>query len=493
MPRCVAVVAATLAALAAGGTTASAALRTASPGAGGDCVNSPCDIVAAINGAGANDDVVVTHGDYDVGATALSNSATNLNVHGVDGQPRPRILSTNADSLMISGAGSQVRHLEIDQSGPQLAFHAAFGFAGSLASDLVVRAAGQDANACTILGSATLRDTVCEAPGKDAGAISEFKMDASINAATFRNVTAFATGEGGIAMEAITGGTAGDTETITAVNSIFRGQPGHADLQASSGSGGPASIALQYSNYFFRSGNVTADSHTQFQVQPIFTAPGDYHQAPTSPTIDKGADNALNGQFDFDGDARVFRTTDIGADEFYPPPTVLTGPPAPIQTRGATLHGTVNPNSLATTYHFEFGTTTSYGSSTPAADAGTGTAGAPATAALTGLAPNTTYHYRLVATNPKGTSNGGDVSLTTLALTPPKKKVTCRVPKLKGLSLPKARRKLKAAHCRLGKVKRPKVKKRHGKRVRLVVKKQSPKAGKVLAKNSKVRVTLGPR
>jgi hypothetical protein len=262
----------------------------------------------------------------------------------------------------------------------------------------------------------------------------------------------------------------------------------------------PATITLDHSNFRLQSETpgpfgtqIHADQTNQRNSNPVFVADGDYHQAASSPTIDKGADNALNGQFDFDGDARVFRTTDIGADEFYPPPTVLTGAPTPIQTTGATLHGTVNPNSLATSYHFDFGTTTSYGSSTPAADAGAGTADAPASAALTGLKPNTTYHYRLVATNPKGTSNGGDVAFTTLALTPPKKPVKCRVPKLKGLSLAKAKRRLRAAHCKLGKVKRPKLRKGRGTIVRLVVKKQSPRPGKVLAKNAKVRVSLGPR
>jgi large repetitive protein len=62
------------------------------------------------------------------------------------------------------------------------------------------------------------------------------------------------------------------------------------------------------------------------------------------------------------------------------------------------------------------------------------------------------------------------------------KVVKCVVPKLKGKTLKKARKALKKAHCKLGKVKGPK-----GKKAR--IKKQKPKPGTVLKAGSKVRVT----
>jgi hypothetical protein len=77
------------------------------------------------------------------------------------------------------------------------------------------------------------------------------------------------------------------------------------------------------------------------------------------------------------------------------------------------LNGTVNPNNLSTAYHFDYGTSTSYGSSTPDTSAGSGTGGVAASANLTALAPNTTYHFRLVATNAAGTTNGSDLAFTT--------------------------------------------------------------------------------
>ncbi|HEY3774077.1 MAG TPA: hypothetical protein VGL69_13840 [Solirubrobacteraceae bacterium] len=79
----------------------------------------------------------------------------------------------------------------------------------------------------------------------------------------------------------------------------------------------------------------------------------------------------------------------------------------------ATLAGGVYPNGLDTTYDWQYGTTTAYGSQTASVDAGAGSLPTAATATLTGLTPATTYHYRLVATNADGTIYGYDYTLTT--------------------------------------------------------------------------------
>src|ERR1700720_15910 len=95
------------------------------------------------------------------------------------------------------------------------------------------------------------------------------------------------------------------------------------------------------------------------------------------------------------------------------PPTATTEAPSNVTSTSATLHGTVNPNGLSTIVDFEYGPTASYGSSTPPQNALSGTAPIPALATFTNLSPNTTYHYRIVATNSGGTSTGDDVSFTT--------------------------------------------------------------------------------
>jgi predicted lipoprotein with Yx(FWY)xxD motif len=102
------------------------------------------------------------------------------------------------------------------------------------------------------------------------------------------------------------------------------------------------------------------------------------------------------------------------AAAFTGAPIVETDPAVQV-AGGFDLKGTVNPYGLDTHYHFEYGTTTSYGTDVPMpeADAGSGIYSVPASQAITGLAANTTYHYRLVATNSEGTAHGVDRSFTT--------------------------------------------------------------------------------
>lgn len=70
--------------------------------------------------------------------------------------------------------------------------------------------------------------------------------------------------------------------------------------------------------------------------------------------------------------------------------------------------------------------------------------------------------------------------------------IQCKVPKLKGLSLTHARRALSKAHCKLGKVLKPRARKHH-RLPPLVVRSSSPKAGAVHTAGMKVKLTLGPK
>jgi hypothetical protein len=94
-------------------------------------------------------------------------------------------------------------------------------------------------------------------------------------------------------------------------------------------------------------------------------------------------------------------------------PSASTGPVTSVGPTTATVSGSVNPNGTATTSYVEYGTTTSYGSKTPAANAGSGTSTTSVSISLTGLRAGTTYHYRVVATNSAGTGRGADGILTT--------------------------------------------------------------------------------
>lgn len=103
-------------------------------------------------------------------------------------------------------------------------------------------------------------------------------------------------------------------------------------------------------------------------------------------------------------------------------PTVTTLAPTSISSAGATANGTINPNDAATTYYFEYGTTTNYGNFTQpgtvqstVSNAGTAQS---VTASLAGLSAGTTYHIQLVGSNSAGSALGGDLTFVTQPTTP---------------------------------------------------------------------------
>ena len=117
----------------------------------------------------------------------------------------------------------------------------------------------------------------------------------------------------------------------------------------------------------------------------------------------------------------------VGAGALITPPPAAPGAPAPtppsvsletatnIGAGGATLGATVNPDGADTTFVVEYGTSASYGQQTAPVDLGAGSAPVLATQTLSGLAPDTTYHYAFVATNAGGATAGPDSSFTTPA------------------------------------------------------------------------------
>jgi hypothetical protein len=93
-------------------------------------------------------------------------------------------------------------------------------------------------------------------------------------------------------------------------------------------------------------------------------------------------------------------------------PGVTTGGAANIAQQGARLTGSVDPNDADTTVQFQYGTTSAYGSVTPEQKY-TGDGKKAVTGDVSGLAPATTYHYRLIARNGKGLTKGGDRTFKT--------------------------------------------------------------------------------
>ncbi len=86
---------------------------------------------------------------------------------------------------------------------------------------------------------------------------------------------------------------------------------------------------------------------------------------------------------------------------------------------GVSLRGEVNPMGRPTTAWFEWGTNTSYGNVTTAANVGSGSNFVTAGALLSGLQAGRTYHYRYVVTNSNGRANGVNQTFTQPAWPPP--------------------------------------------------------------------------
>lgn len=95
------------------------------------------------------------------------------------------------------------------------------------------------------------------------------------------------------------------------------------------------------------------------------------------------------------------------------PPTAESSGATSVGQTDATLTGDVDPNGSDTSYYFEWGIDSTYGSQSAAEDAGSGTTSSTVEDALSSLTPGTTYHYRLVATNAGGTTYGADTTFTT--------------------------------------------------------------------------------
>jgi phosphodiesterase/alkaline phosphatase D-like protein len=94
------------------------------------------------------------------------------------------------------------------------------------------------------------------------------------------------------------------------------------------------------------------------------------------------------------------------------PPVVITNPATNVASSSATLNGIVDPHGFSTTVRFQYGRTTSYGSTT-ASHTKTGNTYQSVGANISGLVASTTYHFRIVGTNSGGTRYGGDRTFTT--------------------------------------------------------------------------------
>jgi hypothetical protein len=310
--------------------SASAAVRYASPGASGaePCNPTPCTLQKAVNGAGDGDDVLVGAGTYKPTVEVEVDHA--ISVGGAPGAALPTVQITN-HILHEDNAAALVHDLRIEVVAPTMPY-AITDEAGSV--ERVYAYSFESAGACQI-ASGILRDSVCW------GGLSVDGFGGGNVHIVLRNVTATST---------VMGAGGGANVTIDGANlimhSIDPAQSNGADLAVDVSAGASASISLTHSNY--ASVDAAASSGTNFSytlpgtngnqtASPLFVdaAAGNLHELAGSPTIDAGIADPLVGATDLEGAARsqpssclgAAPTPDIGAYEFAPT-TACPQPPS---------------------------------------------------------------------------------------------------------------------------------------------------------------------
>jgi hypothetical protein len=143
-------------------------------------------------------------------------------------------------------------------------------------------------------------------------------------------------------------------------------------------------------------------------AQTTYNRWGDYALVSVDPTDDE----TFWFTTEYVGTGGSLKRTRIASFKIGSSPVTTTLAATSITGVSATLNGTVNPNGLATTYYFQYGLNTTYGTNTSVLSAGSGTGNVSVNGAISGLTSGIPIHYRLVATNSDGTSYGQNMVFT---------------------------------------------------------------------------------
>ena len=276
----------------------------------GTCAaTSPCRIDYAVGGAAAGDEVIVAPGTYDLGSSLVP--AVAIDLHGVAGQTRPRLIGHGSTALLEFKSGGSVRHLALEATGSA---QDALTLRGGLAEDLLLRSDSGDGGKVNGTPAGTvLRDTVVQTTSPAIGTAGIKLRDSSQGGdVTLVNVTIIATAltAKGIRCELSNG-------KARLVNTIVRG--GLTDIDASSGNGG---CSARSSNFrpLLSPGVIQGPGNQDADPRFVDAAGGDFRPLASSPTADAGSTDELLGAYDPAGCTRALGAApDIGAYEYADP------------------------------------------------------------------------------------------------------------------------------------------------------------------------------
>ncbi len=282
-----------------------------------DCLTpaTACSITKAVNQAVAGDQVVVAPGSYTVSVSLQS--TLGITVVGTAGQPRPVITTSASTGLRLVGNGSRAADLTIVHTGSGRGLDM---FSSEMIERVNVRTTGS--TACFVGPNNGLRDSLCVSTAVSGVGVATDANSLGSHTLRMRNVTAVSTGATGRGIFAVLG--QDGTLTVDLRNVIASGAT---DIVRQPEDLSTVTVTAAYSNYDTVGGAgpgtmTPAGSATNQTAAPVFTDAA-FHQAATSPTVDKGAGDAYTGPVDLDGDNRqVGSAPDIGVDEYVVPPIV---------------------------------------------------------------------------------------------------------------------------------------------------------------------------
>jgi hypothetical protein len=301
-------------------TGAQAAQRYAAPNANGvNCTQiEPCSFPDAVNGASANDEVILTAGEYTISGAPLNVVYGGLQIHGDTGGPMPRVVAALGGwpAINMSAEGSSISDLEVvnkETEGEGIRCR-------STSRVERVRATGIGEGAAGLVQeqSCLVRDSLLLGEGTNSLGMDS-RGDESTT--TVRNVTAIATGVNSVGIQSRYTGLAGGHHILVLGNSIASGST--FDLRAEDSAQGPGTIQVTNSNFdnVSATGAATISGSANQVAPPAFVdaGAGDYREAPGSATIDAGSGEGI-GPLDLAGNPRLLGAApDIGAFEFVPP------------------------------------------------------------------------------------------------------------------------------------------------------------------------------
>ena len=357
---------------------AAAATLTVAPGAVGQAepctVATPCEFAWGVEHARSGDTVQFESGLYELDGSVHEDGLTvneGVTIEGVTAGPERPVIRQTAPfpscrcASVSLGAGARIVDMQVEQIAVGITGTGALGMSPDAAVERTILVGGGD-------GLSTFEGELGEMAGpgiSDSLIVADRGtaiQDENVEHLALDNDTLVGHLGGGSVGIALDLHATSLPTRVQATNTIFRGIT--ADIEAD-GAGAEAQATLHYSDARPSMELATGEKSTIEDTdhpqhgEPVFFSETDFEVKVGSPTIGAGTTDPRSGEFDLAGKPRSFAgLTDIGAFQVeQAAPVPVTGGASTVGRESALLAGTVDPRGAATSWRYEYGTTTAYG------------------------------------------------------------------------------------------------------------------------------------